>query len=817
MIVENKYKVKDEALFAAVQKLKDGADGDYNLVYELSEKYIYKIINDIVKNHHTTEDLMQETYLQIYNKIDTLQDARAFYVWAGRIATNLTLRHVQKYRKETLAVADEEGSTDFVFDVATDDNECFIPENALMDKEKQRLIAEIIDNLSVEQKLSVQYFYYEEMSVRDIAQVMECSEGTVKSRLNYARKSIKDAVIDLDVKQGTRLYSLGSLPLFWLVFRESVEAFVTAELTAAAGVAGSAEGAVGGASSIGTAEAVGGSAGAVGTVGGASAAGGAGGSVAAGVAGSIGGAGSTGTGIAATVAGDASSVGTTGTVAGSTASSAGSVVGTVGGSTGSSAVGAVTSSAGNSMAVTVAEGATTSAEVSATTGTTKVATSLVAKLFGTAAGKVIAGIIAAVVVIGIGVVVMLGGEESKPTVDRDTVENDTQEPENMKLPDGIANELSIEYRYIVDINNKEYWETHTNYTELRVGLYPEKNNWMNYVIGEYSYSSGESLSPEIIAFFDLYAPEEEAKLFFSENQDTAATRKEDVYSVDVTEDFPETLEFDFDGMHFVANISKVTKNILFTPSDQTNAMNESFNYPPVYTSSFSSENNGDVENWYAYAVAFRIDATFTCDGNILESQYARDKAGTYLHGEPSRDFEMNNKIYIEYGFQPYMPENQVITYGYYGSGQIRIGTYECKSLPLWTPPMPHHNLVISERFEQEYGDADPKGLFKVFNAYIPEEQLQAFFDTYKYVAAENEQGRYYEDISAMYPKTLEFDYGGMHFVVNVQDVQRYILGSSEVRIYLEGTYTCDGDITASSYAKDAYGNYLHGNPGEMAP
>ena len=159
MIPENKYKVKDEALFAEVQKLKDGTSGDYNLLYELSEKYIYKIINDIVKNHHTTEDLMQETYLQIYNKIDTLQEAKTFYVWAGRIATNLTLRHVQKYRKETLAVADEEGSTDFVFDVATDDNECFIPENVLMDKEKQRLIAEIIDNLSIEQKLSVQYFY----------------------------------------------------------------------------------------------------------------------------------------------------------------------------------------------------------------------------------------------------------------------------------------------------------------------------------------------------------------------------------------------------------------------------------------------------------------------------------------------------------------------------------------------------------------------------------------------------------------------------------------------------------------------------------
>ena len=217
------YMEKDAELFAEVQKLKDGYTPSYNRVYELSSKYIYKIINDIVKNHHTTEDLMQETYVQIYNKIGTLQEARAFYVWAGRIATNLTLRHIQKYRNEVLVTEDEDGGTEFVFDTAAADNDAFIPENILMDQEKQRLLSDILDGLSVEQKLSVQYFYYEEMSVREIAQTMSCSEGTVKSRLNYARKAIKDAVQNLEIKQGTRLYSLSAMPLFWLLFRGGAE------------------------------------------------------------------------------------------------------------------------------------------------------------------------------------------------------------------------------------------------------------------------------------------------------------------------------------------------------------------------------------------------------------------------------------------------------------------------------------------------------------------------------------------------------------------------------------------------------------------
>lgn len=242
------YTEKDAELFAEVQKLKDGYMPSYNRVYELSSKYIYKIINDIVKNHHTTEDLMQETYVQIYNKIGTLQEARAFYVWAGRIATNLTLRHIQKYRNEVLVTEDEDGGTEFVFDTAAADNDAFIPENILMDQEKQRLLSDILDGLSVDQKLSVQYFYYEEMSVREIAQTMNCSEGTVKSRLNYARKAIKDAVQNLEIKQGTRLYSLSAMPLFWLLFRGGAEnGALAAGAGAGAGAAGAGTAGTGGA------------------------------------------------------------------------------------------------------------------------------------------------------------------------------------------------------------------------------------------------------------------------------------------------------------------------------------------------------------------------------------------------------------------------------------------------------------------------------------------------------------------------------------------------------------------------------------------
>lgn len=251
----NSYAAKDGKLFMEVKRLKEGNTDAYQNVYELSKNYIYKIINDIVQNHHTTEDLMQETYLQIYRKIDTLNEPTAFYVWAGRIATNLTLRHVQKYRNEVaFAQVAEDEDSGTIFDKAQNDYEEFIPETVLHNAEQQKIIAEILDGLSVEQKLSVQYYYFEEMSVNDIAEEMQCSPGTVKSRLNYARKSLKDAISQFEIKNDVKLYSLASIPVFYFVFRNAAEGLFTGAVMGAGAVAtaGGAAGNIAGSTAAGT-------------------------------------------------------------------------------------------------------------------------------------------------------------------------------------------------------------------------------------------------------------------------------------------------------------------------------------------------------------------------------------------------------------------------------------------------------------------------------------------------------------------------------------------------------------------------------------
>lgn len=250
----------EKELYEAVRGLKNQNEGCFEAVYELSKKYIFKIIYDIVRDYQITEDLMQETYLQIYQNIGSLREEGTFLVWAGRIATNQTLRYLEKNRKEVLLSGESEAENEnFFYASAGEDDEKFIPESILLNQEKWHYLEEIIDGLSTAQKLSIQYYYYEKLSVHEIAEAMNCSEGTVKSRLNYARTAIKDAVLMLEQTKGIRLYSLAEAPFFYLVFRESAEKIAAGEAmdvfaavrafllgtegigaTAAAGAAGSA-------------------------------------------------------------------------------------------------------------------------------------------------------------------------------------------------------------------------------------------------------------------------------------------------------------------------------------------------------------------------------------------------------------------------------------------------------------------------------------------------------------------------------------------------------------------------------------------------
>ncbi len=192
----------NQELAKIVNRIRSGDRAAFSDLYEATYKSVFYHAQTILKNNEDVEDAVQEAYEQAYMNLDRLKSPEAVASWLNQIVSNISLNKVRgsKSRKETFSLDDE----DFTFEPVALDADT--PDRVLDQKGTEEIIGSFINALPYEQKTTVILYYYDEMSVGDIARAMGCSTGTVKSRLNYARKSIEKAVRE-EEKRGVKLYS----------------------------------------------------------------------------------------------------------------------------------------------------------------------------------------------------------------------------------------------------------------------------------------------------------------------------------------------------------------------------------------------------------------------------------------------------------------------------------------------------------------------------------------------------------------------------------------------------------------------------------
>ncbi len=183
-------------------------------LYQQTYHRVYVTVKSMLQDEDAVLDIVQDSYVKAFQSLDQLDKPGNFCAWMKRIATNKTKDYFKKKKPILFSemVTEDDEELDF-----EDDRFQNLPDAVIDRKETTRLINEILGTLSEEQRLAIGMFYYEQMSVAEIAEALGCSQNTVKSRLNYGRKKVETKVRDLE-KQGTKLYSLAPLPfLLWLL------------------------------------------------------------------------------------------------------------------------------------------------------------------------------------------------------------------------------------------------------------------------------------------------------------------------------------------------------------------------------------------------------------------------------------------------------------------------------------------------------------------------------------------------------------------------------------------------------------------------
>ncbi|MZK49163.1 RNA polymerase sigma factor [Clostridium beijerinckii] len=166
--------------------------GDMNALGELFEIYkneSFKYSYLITGSKYTSEDIVQEAFISCYNNIRSLKNPEFFKSWFFKMLTRIAWRYAKKDKKSL--------PVDNIFEKVDEKNIDTSIEQYLRKEKNNNLYAEI-EKLDLKQKTVIVLYYFNGLTVSEIAKVMGCFEGTVKSRLYSARKKLKSSLIKCD-------------------------------------------------------------------------------------------------------------------------------------------------------------------------------------------------------------------------------------------------------------------------------------------------------------------------------------------------------------------------------------------------------------------------------------------------------------------------------------------------------------------------------------------------------------------------------------------------------------------------------------------
>lgn len=211
-----------------IQLLNSALKGDskaFDRLYEMTHQKAYYAALKYMKDEHQAEDVLQEAYIKAFNNLNTLQNANKFEAWLHKIIYTTAMDVYRKRKRHTehsINFSDYEGENEASVEFE-DDREDFKPEEQIDYQETQKAVLSFIDELSNPQRMAMVLFYYEQYSLKEIADVMECSVGTVKSRLNKAKQLMRGMVDGYEKKHGVALHALPLFPFLAWAFKKAAD------------------------------------------------------------------------------------------------------------------------------------------------------------------------------------------------------------------------------------------------------------------------------------------------------------------------------------------------------------------------------------------------------------------------------------------------------------------------------------------------------------------------------------------------------------------------------------------------------------------
>jgi RNA polymerase sigma-70 factor (ECF subfamily) len=185
----------DRALVSAAQA---GDRAAFRTLFERYHRRAYALAFGVVRNQDDALDVVQDAFIKAHRYLDKFEGQASFYTWLYRIVMNLAIDHLRKHKRQqpvdfTDQAVENAVSEDALLPKIIGGN----PGRALMDREIRERISTALDSLSENHRAVLVMRELDGLSYEEMAAAMQCSKGTIMSRLFHARKNMQKQLADL--------------------------------------------------------------------------------------------------------------------------------------------------------------------------------------------------------------------------------------------------------------------------------------------------------------------------------------------------------------------------------------------------------------------------------------------------------------------------------------------------------------------------------------------------------------------------------------------------------------------------------------------
>ena len=175
-----------------VEKAQKGDKQAFGILVEKYHKKLYRLLSRMVRDQSEIEDIVQDSFIKAYRAINNFRGDSAFYTWLYRIGVNTAKNHLMALGRRPKAMNDVELEEIENFEEAGDLRSYETPESVMMTKEIAATVNETIEHLPEELRSAITLREMDGLSYEEIAEIMDCPIGTVRSRIFRARESISE-------------------------------------------------------------------------------------------------------------------------------------------------------------------------------------------------------------------------------------------------------------------------------------------------------------------------------------------------------------------------------------------------------------------------------------------------------------------------------------------------------------------------------------------------------------------------------------------------------------------------------------------------